>query len=188
MAENKELKRQVFHFFLGILIFVLVRNDVLNLISLFVILLIGIVISFISKKINILGVKWWLEHFDRKNAPIPGYGVITYFLGVIIVLALFNEKIALASVMILAFGDSFCHLGRFGKINNPFNKAKFLEGTIIGIIMGTIGAGFFVSWTVAFFGSLAAMSIEGIELAVLKKKIDDNLLIPIISALIMALF
>ena len=187
MAQN-ELKRQGFHLGLGILIVVLLNYEILDLTSLFFILLIGIVISFISKSRDIHFIKWWLDNFDRKNVSLPGYGVITYFLGVIIVFGLFEKNIALASIMILAFGDSFCHLGRFGKILNPYNKKKFLEGTIIGIIMGTIGASFFVSWTAAFFGSLVAMSIEGIELIFLRKSIDDNLLIPIVSGIIISLF
>jgi len=188
MAQGLELRRQVVHLLLGIVIVVLISYNLLDINKLFVALLIGIIISLISKKKEIYGIRWWLKNFDRKNDPFPGYGAITYFLGCIIVLGLFREDIALASILVLAFGDSFCHLGRFGKITNPFNKNKFLEGTVIGIIMGTVGALFFVDLKVAFFGSLVAMSAEGIELAILRKKIDDNLLIPIVSALIMALF
>lgn len=188
MAQDLELRRQIVHLLLGIVIVVLVSYGVLDINKLFIILLIGIIVSFTSKKKDIYGLRWWLKNFDRKNDPIPGYGVVTYFLGCIIVLGLFREDVALASIMVLAFGDSFCHLGRFGRINNPFNRHKFLEGTVIGIVMGMIGALFFVSWKLAFFGSLVAISAEGIELAILRKKIDDNLLIPIVSALIMALF
>ena len=58
---------------------------------------------------------------------------------------------------------------------------------MLGVIAGTLGAGLFVSWQSAFFGSLIAMSAEGLELAIFKKKIDDNLLIPIVAGLTMSL-
>ena len=48
-----------------------------------------------------------------------------YFIGAIISLFLFEKQIALASIMILALGDSFCHLGKFGNLKHPFNDLKF---------------------------------------------------------------
>jgi len=182
-----ELKRQSFHFGFGIILVLLLKYDILNLSLLFLILIIGFIISIISKNNKIPVISWFLDNFDRKE-HLSGYGVLTYLLGIIFVFGLFNKEIALASIMILAFGDSFCHLGRFGRVQNPFNKYKFLEGTIIGIVAGTFGAVFFVPLNPAFFGSLVAMSIEGLELNVLKKKIDDNLYIPLISAVIISLF
>ncbi len=184
----KELKRQVFHILLGVVLVYLLNRDILNLEILFGILLIGFVISWVSKDRDIPGISWFLRHFDREKERLPGYGALTYILGAIIVLGLFRKDIALASIMILAFGDSFCHFGRFGKVKHPFSNFKFLEGTILGILAGTIGASFFISWQAAFFGALVAMSVEGLDLFVLKKKIDDNLLIPFISALIISLF
>ncbi|MAG45267.1 MAG: hypothetical protein CMH63_00650 [Nanoarchaeota archaeon] len=184
----KELKRQVFHILFGLVLVYLLHKDILNLEYLFGILLMGFVISWISRERDLPAVSWFLRHLDRERERFPGYGALTYVLGAIIVLGLFRKDIALASIMVLVLGDSFCHFGRFGKVKHPFSNFKFLEGTIMGIIAGTIGASFFVSWQAAFFGALVAMSVEGLDLFVLRKKIDDNLLIPFVSAIIISLF
>ena len=188
MDKNLELRRQGFHLALGIALVYLLYENLLDIQLMFAVLIIGIVVSLISKKYKLAFVNRMLKNFDREDEILPGYGALTYFLGSIIAVGLFRKEIALASIMVLAFGDSFSHLGRFGSIKNPLNKTKFLEGTILGVIAGTLGAGLFVSWNAAFFGSLSAMSVEGFELAIFKKKIDDNLLIPIISGLIIGLF
>lgn len=188
MDKSVEFKRQVFHVVLGIILVYLLYIEALNLQIMFFLLLTGFLASLISKKHELIFVNWFLRNFDRKGESLPGYGVLTYFLGCIIAIGLFSEEIALASILVLAFGDSFSHLGRFGNIKNPFSNAKFLEGTILGIIAGTFAARLFVSWEAAFFGSLIAMSVEGLELAILKKKIDDNLLIPVVAGLIMSMF
>ena len=188
MDKNIEFRRQGFHLVLGIILVYLLYNGILNLLGMFAVLVAGFVLSLASRKYKFIFVNWMLKNFDRKDEILPGYGALTYFLGSIIVVGLFSKEIALASIMVLAFGDSFSHLGRFGKMKNPFSRTKFLEGTVLGIIAGTLGAGLFVSWEAAFFGSLIAMSVEGLELAIFKKKIDDNLLIPIVAGLIMSLF
>lgn len=188
MVKELELNRQVFHIIFGIVLVILLKYGILNLERLFIIFLIGVVIALIVRRKKIITINWFLERFERKNALLPGYGVLTYILGTVLVIGLFKLEVALASIMILALGDSFCHLGRFGRIRNPVNHLKFLEGTVIGIITGMIGASFFVGWKVGFFGSLIGMSIEGLDLIIFRNKIDDNLIIPIISGLIMSLF
>lgn len=187
MDKNIEFRRQIFHLTLGVVLVFLLEREILDSVKMFGMLLVGFVISLISKKYKLVIVSWFLKNFDRKQESLPGYGALTYLLGSILAFGLFSKEIALASIMILAFGDSFSHLGRFGRIKNPFSKSKFLEGTILGIAAGTLGAALFVSWNAAFFGSLIAMGVEGLELAIFKKKIDDNLLIPIVAGLIISL-
>ena len=186
--KGVEFKRQIFHLLLGTVLVILLNEEILNLQYLFFLLLAGFVLSLLSKKYKLFGVNWLLKKFDREKEILPGYGALTYFLGCIIVLGLFEKKIALASIMVLAFGDSISHLGRFGNVKNPFSKTKLLEGTVLGILAGTLGAGLFVSWEAAFFGSLVAMSVEGLEIVILKRKVDDNLLIPVIAGLVVNLF
>lgn len=180
-----ELRRQAFHLLLGIIIVILVNYYILNLKILLIILFIGIILSFLCNYLKIPVIEWFLEKFDRKNAN--GLGVVTYFIGVIIVLGFFGKDIALASILILALGDSFCHLGRFGKIKNPLNKKKLIEGSIIGIIAATIAASFFVPIYAAFFGSLIGMTFESLDLKIRGRELDDNILIPLSSAIVMSL-
>jgi len=180
-----ELRRQAFHLLLGIVLVALINYDILNLRILFVILFIGAFISLLCRYIKIPGVQWFLDRFDRENAN--GLGVITYFLGVIVVLSFFRKDIALASIMILALGDSFCHLGRFGKVKNPLNKEKLIEGLLIGVIAATIGASFFVSFYIALIGSFVAMVLESLDLKIRGRVLDDNILVPLVAAIVMSL-
>jgi diacylglycerol kinase (CTP) len=126
-----------------------------------------------------------LEKFERKEdiANFPGKGVIFYFIGTYIVLLLFPKEIAMASIMVLAFGDSASHIYglHYGKLKNPLSKTKFMEGTIAGFIFGFIGALVFLPWWEAFFASLAAMIAEAIEIKIGAKQVDDNLIVPFVA-------
>lgn len=188
MDNLLELRRQIFHILLGIISVILVKKEILKLEHMFIILLIGVILSIICRYYKIPIISWFLRSFDRKNEVLPGKGAITYVLGMVIVLGLFSENTALASIMILALGDSFSHLGVFGRIRNPLNEIKTLEGTIIGVLFGAIGASFFVPWKIGLIGSLISMSIESLDIKVFGEKIDDNLLIPIISGFSMGIF
>lgn len=99
---------------------------------------------------------------------------------------LFPKEIAMASIMILALGDSVSHLYglHYGKIKHPLSNAKFLEGTIAGFVAGFIGALIFLPWLEAFLASLAAMIVEAIEIKIGIGQVDDNLIIPIVAGTI----
>mgnify|MGYP001611266033 CR=1 FL=1 len=122
-----ELRRQIFHALLGLVLVILLNFDLINIKILIFILIIGLVISFLSNKYKIPVIKWFLEKFDRE-INIKGQGVLTYFIGVIVALLLFEKNIALASIIVLALGDSFFHFGKFGNWKHPYNNLKFVEG------------------------------------------------------------
>ena len=169
-----ELKRQIFHALLGIILVFLVYYNFIWLNFLIILFLIGVVISYISSKKKILIVEWFLKNFDREE-KIRGMGVLSYILGTIIVLALFEKSIAMASILILALGDSFCHIGKFGKLKFSFNKNKSIEGSVIGIIAATIGAMIFVPFFQAVLGSLIAMIVESFDVKMKNTRIDDKI-------------
>ena len=54
-----------------------------------------------------------------------------------------------------------------------------------GVISAFLGALFFVPWILALLGSLVSMLLEGLDLEIKTFKIDDNLLIPIVAAVVM---
>ena len=89
----------------------------------------------------------------------------------------------MASIMVLALGDSISHLYglHYGKTKHPFSKTKFLEGTIAGIIFGFIGAFVFLPWWEALLASLAAMIVEAIEIKIGTQQVDDNLIVPFVA-------
>lgn len=181
-----ELRRQVFHALIGIILVSLLYFDLINLKILVYVFLFGLIIFFISKKYKIKGIEWFLQRFDRE-IDLRGRGVLTYFIGVILSLFLFERNIALASMMILALGDSFCHLGKYGSWLHPLNNLKYIEGVLIGIAIGTLGAVFFVPFKYAFFGSLFSMVLESLDVKIKNIEIDDNILIPLVAGVVMSL-
>lgn len=187
--EKLERRRQIFHLFFGTLIVFLYNLDVLNTSILFVVFLIGFIASFASVRHKIPGVNWFLRKFDREKdfKKSPGKGPLMYLTGVLIVLLLFEEEIALAAILILAVGDSVSHMvGKyFGRYK--FKSSKHVEGTIAGIFFASIAASMFVNPQLAFIGSTVAMLTEVVKLKIGKIMIDDNLVIPVIAGFAMYL-
>ena len=176
------------HILIGITIVLLLNFDLINAKFLFILFIIGLLLSLSSKKYHLPIIYQFLNIFDRKKdlEGLPGRGAIFYILGAFLVVLIFPKDIAMASIMILALGDSVSRLvGPFGYLKHPFSSIKFLEGVIAGTIAGFLGALFFVSWLPALIGSSVSMLIEGIDLRIKKFRIDDNLLIPIVAAVVM---
>jgi len=180
-----EWNRQFFHIFLGIGLVALLKYGFIDKNLLLIMIITGLLLSYLSIKIKIPVVHDLLEIFERKNdiEKFPGRGIIFYFIGVYIVLLLFPKEIAMASIMVLALGDSVSHLYglHYGKIKHPLSKTKFLEGTIAGFVAGFIGALVFLPWHEAFFASLAAMVVEAIGIKIGTQQVDDNLIVPLVA-------
>ncbi|MBI2660264.1 hypothetical protein HYX07_03830 [Candidatus Woesearchaeota archaeon] len=177
-----EWNRQLFHILLGTVIVALLMFGFIDKRIILILIITGFILSYLSIRIKIPIVRQLLQKFERKDdiAKFPGKGIIFYFIGIYIVLLLFPKEIAMASIMVLALGDSASHLYglHYGKLKNPFSKKKFLEGTIAGFVLGFIGALFFLPWHEAFFASLAAMAIEAVEIKIGAQQVDDNLIVP----------
>ena len=175
------------HIILGIAIVLLLNFNLINATYLFILFIFGLILSFLSTKLNIPVIHQFLRTFDREKdlEKFPGKGAIFYVLGAFIVVLVFPKDIALASIMILALGDSVSRLvGPYGYLKHPFHNEKFFEGVIAGAVAGFIGALFFVSWLPALIASSVSMLIEGIDFRIKKFKIDDNLLIPIVAGVV----
>tara|TARA_Y100000310_G_C20451924_1_gene701169 strand:- start:223 stop:807 length:585 start_codon:yes stop_codon:yes gene_type:complete len=191
MLTNLEIKRQSIHILLGIMIVLLLNFDLINATLLFFVFAIGLTLSLLSTKFKVPIIHQFLGTFDRKKdlEDFPGKGAVFYILGAFVVVLLFPKNIALASLMILALGDSFSRLvGPYGYLKHPFHSEKFFEGVIAGTIAGFLGALFFVSWLPALLASSFSMLIEGFDLRIKNFKIDDNLLIPVVAAVVMYVF
>lgn len=180
-----EFNRQAFHMLLGIIIVLLLRYSFIDNNLILISILAGFILSFLSRKIKIPVIYGFLQKFERKKdlQRFPGKGIIFYLIGIYISLLLFPKEIAMASIMILALGDSVSHLYGlyYGKMRHPLSEKKFLEGTIAGFIAGFLGALIFLPWLEAFFASLAAMIVEAIEIKIGTEQVDDNLIIPAIA-------
>jgi len=184
--RNVEIKRKFLHLILGILLVTLLMFGFIGVLHVFILTIIVIIIPLVNKRYKVPGMDWFLKNFERdENLKIfPGKGFIFYLIGSLLVLLLFPKDIALPAILVLAFADSIGHLFglRFGRIRHPFVSTKFLEGWIVGLASGFIGALIFVPWHEALAASFFAMLVEGIEIKIGTDEVDDNLIIPLVAA------
>lgn len=185
--RNIEIKRKILHLLFGIALVLLIMFEFIGKFHILLLTIILIIICLLSKKYEIPGVQWFLHNFERDEniKKFPGKGLIFYLIGSTLVLLFFPKDIAMAAILVLAFADSIGHLFgmRFGRIRHPFVSTKFIEGWIVGLASGFIGALIFVPWHEALAASFFAMLIEGIEFKIGADEIDDNLIIPLVAAI-----
>ena len=186
-----EIRRKTFHILLGIVLVLLTYYDVLSWWITAIILALGVMISFACMTIDIPGIHWFLNKFERENhrRTFPGKGVIFLFIALFILELLFKKNITIASILIWTFGDSVSAIvgTHYGRYPHPMNSNRFIEGTIAGIIAATIASSFFVNVFAAFAAAFIAMTLESLEMVFLKNPVDDNLLVPMVSAIILVL-
>ena len=191
MNPKQEIYRQLYHVFNGVLAVILLYFNIIDLTFLGFLFVLGLVLSFVSRVVDIPIVSWFLRTFDRKNSKLPGKGALTLLLGVILTFWIFavvleRRDIAFGAIMILTLGDSVAPIiGRyFGRRPHPLNNIKLIEGTAAGIAAGFLGAVIFVSPIYALLGSFFAMTFESVELKVGEHIVDDNLSVPIVAGFV----
>ncbi|OUJ18398.1 Dolichol kinase Sec59 [Methanonatronarchaeum thermophilum] len=196
-----EIKRQFIHIVLGFGMVFLLYVGFFEFVGLFFGLgflgadaggllfffLVGLLVSYGLKKTRIPFLSRLVERFERPEAKVvfPGRGALLGLFGGFLVVFLFPWDVALASIMVLAIGDSVSHVyGRFyGKIRHPFSKDKMVDGNLVGGVLGGFGALLFVGPVPGFVGSVTAMFLEGVDVI----EINDNILVPFVAGLIMYL-
>ena len=186
MISSLELRRQVLHLIFGIFIICMLYFSLFTIYHLMGILVLGIILSRLCKHYRVPLASWVLDYFEREEnkKTFPGKGPIFFMLGSIIVVYFFPLKIALASIIILTLGDAVSHI--FGKVlsRKTYKYLKSIEGTIAGIAFSFFGALLFVNVFAALFGSMLSMLLETIKM----DYIDDNLLVPVVAAIVMSIF
>jgi len=193
MLTQKELFRQILHIIIGLIVLISYYLDFIGPLTVFLMIIVGVLVSILSKRISIPFFSFYLKHFERQEqmGKFPGRGMIFFFIGVLLVMKLFTKDIALASIMILTLGDSISHIigERFGQIKNIFNghSKKLFEGTLAGAIVGALGASLFIPWTHAILASFTAMVAEVIEIDLNHNTIDDNLTVPLVAGTVIYL-
>jgi dolichol kinase len=117
---------------------------------------------------------------ERKDAKNPFIGAMFFYLGCTLAFAFFSLPIASAACAMLAVGDAFATLTgvKFGR--RRIGK-KSLEGAVACFFASLAAGVFFVNPYLAVTGAFAA------SLAELNPWLDDNLVIPIASGLVMVL-
>ena len=185
--SKKEIKRKLFHVFNGVITSTLIYFDILNWFILLLIVILGIILSFIAKNYHIQHLAFFLKHLDRDHdiRNFPGTGAITFMFGCFIAVLFFSKDIAIASILIMAFGDAVSSIvsKSFGRLKHPLNSFKKLEGTLLAILISFFIASFFVSYAEALFASIIGMIVESIYFHNKNFFVDDNILIPLFSGL-----
>lgn len=189
--NHAELGRKITHMLIGIAALLLLINNIITPLIIFIILIIGTLCSLLSLKYRIPIISFFLDNFERpeKKTKLPGMGIILAVVGSLLALQLFERNIALASITILTFADPISHLiGKiFGRTKSFLDKKKNIEGHLAGIIISSLFAMFFVHPVLAFSGALAAMLFEAIIIEIQKVELDDNLIIPLAAGTAMFL-
>ncbi|MGB9936238.1 MAG: diacylglycerol/polyprenol kinase family protein [Methanobacterium sp.] len=112
-------------------------------------------------------------------------GFVFFFLGIILTIYFFQFNIAIvnAAILILLFGDSASTIigKKYGTKPLPFNREKTVIGSVAFFTVAFIGAFTQVPLLPAFIGALFGALTEAYS------PVDDNIPIPLISALVMSM-
>jgi len=191
VKDKLELRRQIAHLVVGLGIAFLLKLGLLSSTLFVLILILGGVFSLLQRKYQFPSIHKLLSLFERENdlKNFPGKGPFFLLLGSYFAYLLFPQNIAIASICILAVGDSVSHLfGQYlGKITIYPVKNKKLEGTLVAIGASTLVALLFVSFPQAFIGSFLVMMVEYFLPRQITHYLDDNLIIPILAGALMLL-
>ncbi|MDD5171618.1 MAG: SEC59/DGK1/VTE5 family protein [Candidatus ainarchaeum sp.] len=172
-----ELKRQSFHAVVGIIAIAILlafgREAAMAII--FAVLVGGtLLINLRMLGIPVPIIEGLEKRFERKDAPVPGWGSACYAAGALIAITFLTDTSQIAAtLLILALGDSVSTVvgTRFGKNRLPYNSKKTIEGTL-AFFFTSLASWYFVGPT-AIPVALVATIAETIP------AIDDNLTIPI---------
>ena len=189
--NSLEVKRQLFHLVAGLILAFLVYYSIITSFALLVLILLHLLFSLLSLRYSVPLFGWFLNQFERNDdlSNFPGKGSLSVLVGAFIVVFLFSKEIAVASLLILAVGDSIASLvgTHYKKRNHPLNDLKSLEGSFLGFLFAFVFALLVIPWLEALLASLFAMIFESLEIKIFHRKLNDNITIPIISAVVISL-
>ncbi|MBW2970642.1 hypothetical protein KY320_00615 [Candidatus Woesearchaeota archaeon] len=179
----RDFGRQLIHIFVGTLVLFLLIINLLTPLHLFIIIVISAILSLLSRKFHIPVLYWFIDNFDHEKdkKKFPGRAFISFFVGILLSVKLFEPSLAYAAIMVMTIGDSVSNMIGYnlGKIKNPLNGHKALEGNIAGALVGFFGASFFIPPLLAAAGSFGAMLIEAIQIRMNEAIVDDNIIVPL---------
>ena len=188
-----ELRRQIIHILYGPLLIALHYYQIIDINLLLGMIIGGSVASYMikRKKLGIISKVLSLFERDHHMQNFPGRGILFYTIGAYFCFIFFDAYLAYAGIMILSVGDAFTNIiGRhFGKIKTKLNPNKYIERTIVGVLVSIPIAYYFVpNLFAAISASCVAMLLEMPHFKILGLEIDDNLLIPIGASFTLNLF
>ncbi|MBU0578257.1 SEC59/DGK1/VTE5 family protein [Patescibacteria group bacterium] len=188
-----ELRRQFIHLIYGPILVLLHYYQIINESLVLGMIIGGAIASYLIKheKLSLIARVLALFERDHHMKQFPGRGILFFTIGAYLCLILFPQHIAYAGILILSVGDAFTNIiGRhFGKIKTKLNPNKFIEGTLVGILVSIPVAYYFVpNIYAAISAACIAMFLEMPHLKLFGYEIDDNLLIPLGASFTLSLF
>ncbi|MBN2287759.1 MAG: hypothetical protein JXQ83_00405 [Candidatus Glassbacteria bacterium] len=182
-----------------------------GLLALVALLVLGIILEYLrlEHRVRLPLLSWLWDNFRREKEEEHMGAEIYTMLGVIVALAVFDLRVAVAAIMMTVFGDlTACLVGmRFGSIRPAAFRGKSVEGAAVALVANlAVGfiflrtcAGGSVWWWQAMqdpewlfsgagFGEplwpvIPVMALAAAAVELLISKINDNLTIPVISGL-----
>lgn len=199
MTERKELFRQTLHIIYGPLLIVLhyhwyIMNEFLFIFTFFL----WIILYLIKNKINIPIIYNFLKNTERKSdfKSFPWKWFFYFTLSSLFLLLIFQNNeiwIAYTSILILCILDAVSTLiwTKYWKTKWPFNKKKTLEWSVAWFgfcLFWTyyLASSYWIPFNFLFVTCFIAMLAEVPEFEIWNFKINDNISIPLISALILS--
>jgi dolichol kinase len=131
--------------------------------------------------IRVPGIQESLKRVEREG-EIPGEGALYNALGILFAIGVLrdNPAAAISVILILALGDGFAtYIGTiYGRHKLPWNRSKTLEG-MVGFAAGAIWALVAMPIPATILIVVLATIVESLPL-----KVNDNLVLPVISSLL----
>ena len=178
----REIYRQTLHIIFGIIVAfsVLYIGKTPLILPLFILILIGILLYYYLKEHYIPIISDLLEACGRENEC--GKGAILFAIGLLITLIIIEDiNSAFYSILVFANGDGLATLiGVRGKL-----KIKYFGKTIEGFLAFLISACVILYHPYGMYGIIVAFIGACVEFVSKKIKIDDNLLLPVVVAIIL---
>ncbi len=176
-----EIRRKLVHFLglsVPILYYFTSRETVLILVGIAVVCAIFIEVGRFTSERFYAVISGLIDGYAREHEQVKVTGATYYAIAAFCAVSLFEEEVAVLSLLFLTLGDSFAALvgTRWGK-HKIFEKS--LEGSSACFLV-CLPVGWALLGWVGLLGSVAATMIEVVPVPV-----DDNLRIPLVSGSLM---
>ncbi|MBU0981899.1 hypothetical protein KKC94_04380 [Patescibacteria group bacterium] len=188
--EETEFKRQIAHFAFGIFYAALFYVGLMDAKVSAILFLGSIAFSlFLKRRRKFVDKLVLLLERQKDLYEIPLKGLIFFLLGATLTISLFEFVPAMCGILVLAISDSIGTLyGKYlGVVKIRWNPDKHMEGPILGGLVAAVALAGFVPLPAALMGAYCGAFLDTLKLRIFGFTIDDNLLIPLVSAGVVSL-
>ncbi len=183
-AFEKETRRALFHIAFSFMVvsFYHFVNNAIAILLYTATIIIGLILSLISKKYPVPLLSHCIRWFDRDEVDLPGKGAFFYLIAATLSLIIFTPNVAYASIIFLGVADGTAKLvGKNGTYKYHYSS-KTIEGSVAGACAGiAITSFFFIPPLIAVIAGIMTMVIESFDHP---SFLDDNLVTPLVFGMI----